>query len=106
MAPTDRLLERDTVLAEMESHRRAAARGGGRVVLLRGDAGVGKTAVIARFVAGLGQKARLLRGWCDPLTAPRPLGPLMDMLAGRSANWPSITGPDQPGGHEGDLNTA
>jgi DNA-binding CsgD family transcriptional regulator len=84
VAPTDRLLERDTVLAELDGCRRAAARGAGRVVLLRGEAGVGKTAVIARFVAGLGQKARVLRGWCDPMTAPRPLGPLIDMLADAS----------------------
>ena len=81
VASTDRLLERDAVLAELDRERRAAARNGGRVVLLRGEAGVGKTTVIARFVAGLGSRARVLRGWCDPLSAPRPLGPLIDMLA-------------------------
>jgi DNA-binding CsgD family transcriptional regulator len=75
------LLERDAVLADLDRHRRAAGRGAGRMVLLRGEAGVGKTTVIARFVAGLGQRVRVLRGWCDPLTAPRPLGPLIDMLA-------------------------
>ena len=52
----------------------------GRVALLRGEAGVGKTAVITRFSVGLGS-ARLLYGWCDPLTAPRPLGPLVDALS-------------------------
>jgi DNA-binding CsgD family transcriptional regulator len=84
VAPKDRLLERDAVLAELNRHRRAAARGAGRLVLLRGEAGVGKTTVIARFVGGLGHSARVLRGWCDPLTAPRPLGPLIDMLAATS----------------------
>jgi DNA-binding CsgD family transcriptional regulator len=82
--PVDRLLERDTALAELHRCRRAAARGGGRVVLLRGEAGVGKTAVIARFLAGPDQRARVLRGWCDPLTAARPLGPLIDTLASLS----------------------
>ena len=77
----DRLLERDAVLAELERCRRAAARGCGRMVLLRGEAGVGKTAVIARFIAGVGQRARVVRGWCDALATPRPLGPLVDMLA-------------------------
>ncbi len=81
MAPRDRLLERGTVLAQLEQARRAVARSGGRLVLLRGEAGVGKTTVIARFVDGLGQRAQVLRGWCEPLTAPRPLGPLVDMLA-------------------------
>jgi DNA-binding CsgD family transcriptional regulator len=81
VAAVDRLLERDEVLAELGRCRRVAARGSGRMVLLRGEAGVGKTAVIARFLAGLGPGARVVRGWCDPLTAPRPLGPLIDMLA-------------------------
>lgn len=81
VAPRDQLLERGTVLAELDQAQRAVSRGGGRLVLLRGEAGVGKTAVIARFVAGLGQRARVLRGWCDPLAAPRPPGPLIDMLA-------------------------
>jgi predicted ATPase len=84
VAPRDRLLERGTVLAELDQAQRAVARGGGRLVLLRGEAGVGKTTVISRFVAGLGPRARLLRGWCDPLTAPRPLGPLIDMLVDTS----------------------
>ncbi|HEX2284897.1 MAG TPA: AAA family ATPase, partial [Mycobacterium sp.] len=81
MARTDRLLERDAPLAELDRSQRAAARGRGRVVLLHGEAGVGKTTVIARFVAGLGRRALVMRGWCDPLSAPRPLGPLLDMLA-------------------------
>ncbi|MBE1550684.1 DNA-binding CsgD family transcriptional regulator [Mycobacterium sp. OAS707] len=81
MASTDRLLERNDALAQLDRHRRAVAAGSGRMVLLRGEAGVGKTTVIARFVAGLGHRARVLRGWCDPLTAPRPLGPMLDMFA-------------------------
>jgi len=55
------------------------------VVLLRGEAGAGKTAVIARWVAGLDPSVRVLRGWCDPLDAPRPLGPLVDALPGKRA---------------------
>jgi tetratricopeptide (TPR) repeat protein len=48
--------------------------------LIRGEAGVGKTTVISRFVAEVGRTAQVIRGWCDPLSAPRPLGPLIDML--------------------------
>jgi DNA-binding CsgD family transcriptional regulator len=76
----DRLLERDAMLAELDRCRRTAARSG-RIVLLRGEAGVGKTTVIARFLAGLGLGTRVVRGWCDALATPRPLGPLVDMLA-------------------------
>ncbi len=82
MAGSDRLIERDTALAELKRLRRAAARGDGRVVLLRGEAGAGKTALIRRFLALLSGRTPVLPGWCDPLTAPRPLGPLLDMLGG------------------------
>lgn len=80
MAPKERVLERDVVLAALDRHQRSTARGRGRVILLRGEAGVGKSTAIARFVAGLPSRTRVLRGWCDPLGAPRPLGPLIDML--------------------------
>ena len=75
------LLERQAALAELGGLARWAMRGAGRLVLLRGEAGVGKTAVIRGFTAGLGASARVMWGWCDPLAAPRPLGPLIDMLA-------------------------
>jgi DNA-binding CsgD family transcriptional regulator len=74
------LLERESVLAELAMLGQRAGRGAGRVVLLRGEAGVGKTAVIRRFIAGLDERVRVLRGSCDPLSTPRPLGPLVDML--------------------------
>ena len=75
------LLERQAVLAELTGLARRVARGGGRLVLLRGEAGVGKTAVIAGFLGGLDVSVTVLRGWCDPLAAPRPLGPLVDTCA-------------------------
>lgn len=80
----EQLFERGTVLAELDQAQRAVVRGAGRLMLLRGEAGVGKTTVISRFVGGLGQHVRVLQGWCDPLTSPRPLGPLVDMLADTS----------------------
>ena len=79
----DGLLERDAVLAQLGALARRVARGDpGEVVLLRGEAGVGKTAVLAQFADGPDRRLRALRGWCDPLAAPRPLGPLIDSLAG------------------------
>ena len=75
------LLERESVLGQLGVLGQRAGRGAGRVVLLRGEAGVGKSAVIRRFIAGLDERVRVLRGYCDPLATPRPLGPLIDMLA-------------------------
>ncbi len=77
------LLEREAPLAQLNALARRVVRGGpGHVVLLRGEAGVGKTALLARFAHPLDSGIRVLRGWCDPLLAPRPLGPLTDALAG------------------------
>lgn len=76
-----RLLEREPALAALHRCHRATTRGRGQVVLLRGEAGVGKTAVIARFLSGLDPGTRVLRGWCDGSATPRPLGPFIDMLA-------------------------
>lgn len=75
------LLEREAALADLAGSARRAARGTGQVVLLLGEAGVGKTTVIDRFLERCGHPGRVLRGWCDPLSTPRPLGPLKDIAA-------------------------
>jgi DNA-binding CsgD family transcriptional regulator len=51
----------------------------GILVLLGGEAGGGKTALLRRFCADCGSVARVLWGSCDPLFTPRPLGPFIDM---------------------------
>src|SRR6266511_2568999 len=49
----------------------------GRVLLVSGEAGVGKTALLRQFCEECRQSARILWGGCDPLFTPRPLGPLL-----------------------------
>src|SRR5262245_26569734 len=56
-----------------------AASGHGRLVLVGGEAGVGKTSLVRRFTQGLPRGVRVLWGGCDPLSLPRPLGPLLDV---------------------------
>jgi DNA-binding CsgD family transcriptional regulator/tetratricopeptide (TPR) repeat protein len=53
----------------------------GRTVLVRGEAGIGKTALLNDFCTGLNSSARVLRAACDPLFTPQPLGPLFDLAA-------------------------
>jgi DNA-binding CsgD family transcriptional regulator/tetratricopeptide (TPR) repeat protein len=80
------LLEREAPLARLSALARRVARGGpGEVVLLRGEAGVGKTAMLSRLTDQPEPRLRVLRGWCDPLGAPRPHGPLTDALPGLEA---------------------
>jgi len=73
------LLERDDALAVLE-HALAEARAGrGGVVLVSGDAGVGKTALVRAFCAYSAPDLRVLVGGCDGLRTPRPLGPFADI---------------------------
>ena len=73
------LLERVDALALLEESLAAVKSGAsGRLVLVAGEAGVGKTALLRRFREE--QRAlRILWGSCDPLFMPRPLGPLLDI---------------------------
>lgn len=71
------LLERAPGLAEL-GRRLEESRKIGRLVLVGGEAGVGKTALLRRFCV-LHRDTRALWGACDPLFTPRPFGPLYDI---------------------------
>jgi ATP/maltotriose-dependent transcriptional regulator MalT len=72
------LLERGHALEALAAAYESAERGEGRVVLVAGEPGIGKTSLVTRFLAGLDPRARVLLGSCDDLTIPRPLGPFRD----------------------------
>src|SRR6059058_298116 len=72
------LLERSAQLSALdEAHAAVAASGKGRVVVLGGEAGVGKTTLLREFCES--KPARIVRGACDALFTPRPLGPLFEI---------------------------
>jgi DNA-binding CsgD family transcriptional regulator len=66
---------RDELAAEVE---RASA-GGGRIVLLRGEAGAGKTRLVREVFA---DRDHVYVGACDDLLVPQALGPLWDVARG------------------------
>ena len=71
------LLERAGQLAVLEEALAYVGRGGrGTVVVVSGEAGVGKTALLRSFCAGVAGPQAVLWGTCDPLFTPRPFGPL------------------------------
>jgi len=72
------LLEREEPLASLAACAGEARRGQGRLVLVSGEAGVGKSALVERFTAGL-DGARCYLGACDGLFTPRPLGAFLDI---------------------------
>src|SRR6516164_9426337 len=74
------LLERSGQLRALGGALAAvAASGAGRIVLVAGEAGIGKTALLRRFCAGADGSARVLWAGCEPLFTPRPLGPVLDL---------------------------
>jgi len=75
------LLERDGEREALEAAI-AESRVAGRVVVVSGEAGIGKTAL----VSSLAEAHRVLWGACDPLITPRPMGPLRDVA--RQAGGP------------------
>jgi DNA-binding CsgD family transcriptional regulator/tetratricopeptide (TPR) repeat protein len=74
------LLERETFLSSLAEYAEDARRGAGRLVLVSGEAGVGKTALLERFEQDL-PDAVWAWGMCDGMFTPRPLGPLFDVAA-------------------------
>jgi DNA-binding CsgD family transcriptional regulator/tetratricopeptide (TPR) repeat protein len=73
------LLERDTDLGILDSALDEASRGVGSVVLVSGEAGIGKTSLVRQFAHNHSENARILWGACDDLTTPRTLGPFHDI---------------------------
>jgi DNA-binding CsgD family transcriptional regulator/tetratricopeptide (TPR) repeat protein len=75
------LLERDLFLEDLDRLLSQAASGQGHLVFIAGEAGVGKSSLVDEFCRRVFDTARCLRGSCDPLSTPRPLGPLFDIAA-------------------------
>ena len=74
------LLERTAFLRTLAEYAAEARLGDGRLVLVSGESGMGKTALVEAFQQRL-KGARWLWGACDGLLTPRPLGPVFDVGA-------------------------
>jgi predicted ATPase len=73
------LLERDAELATLDAVMARAANGHGQIAVISGEAGIGKTTLVERFVERQADAVRALWGACEALFTPRPLGPLYDI---------------------------
>jgi ATP/maltotriose-dependent transcriptional regulator MalT len=73
------LLERGTELSLLRHRLAEAADRRGSIVLLSGEAGIGKSSVLQAWSADPGHEAQLLVGWCDDFLTRRTLGPLHDI---------------------------
>jgi DNA-binding CsgD family transcriptional regulator/tetratricopeptide (TPR) repeat protein len=75
------LLEREPLLAALGDYAADAASGHGRLVLVTGEAGIGKTSLVDAFSASRPEFSWLWSA-CDGGFTPRPLGPLHEIAAG------------------------
>jgi DNA-binding CsgD family transcriptional regulator/tetratricopeptide (TPR) repeat protein len=73
------LLERDSFLETLAERLSLASSGHGGVIVIGGEAGVGKTSLLEAFAAVHDETARVLWSGCEPLSTPRALGPLHDV---------------------------
>ena len=83
MAPA--LLERESDAAALAAALHEA-RTEGRAILVVGESGIGKTRLVRTVLQDAGLP--VLWGACDPLSTPRPLGPLRDIVRGRDLDDP------------------
>jgi predicted ATPase len=74
------ILERDDELSVLADAVRAAAGGHGSVVLVFGEAGIGKPSLVEAVRAQLPAEGRMFVGYCDDLATPRTLGPFRDLV--------------------------
>ena len=80
-----RLLERD---GELETLARAvdqADAGRGCLVLVGGEAGIGKTSLVRALRDRVGERVSFLVGACEPLSVPVPLGPFRELTEAAGA---------------------
>lgn len=77
------LVEREELLTRLATCLQEA-RTTGRLALVGGEAGTGKTRLARTFVETCPDTFRVLWGTCDPLSTPSPLAPFQDMAPFRA----------------------
>ncbi len=66
-------------MGELDAALKEASAGGGRMAVVSGEAGIGKTVLVEEFTRRLPSSVRVLWGACDALLTPRPLGLLYEI---------------------------
>ncbi len=89
------LVERDTELTVLRRLLDDLGSSGGRVVLVRGEAGIGKSALVSQFLTDSGDRTHALVGGCDDLLTPQPLGPIWDVARHDAALAAPLSGGDR-----------
>ena len=89
------LLERADALAQLDGALQRATTGpGGAIVMVGGEAGVGKTSLVRAFCAG--RSGAWSGARCDALFTPRPLGPIVEIADGLGGDLPALVDGEAP----------
>ncbi len=88
------LLEREDQLRILEGAVVTATGGRGCLVLIGGEAGIGKTSLVRALRARSAGRFTFLVGACEPLSVPVPLGPLRELSEAAGAGDLSELGSD------------
>lgn len=88
----DALLEREAELAVLQEAVRGLSSGHGCLVLVGGEAGIGKTTLVRALRERAGAEAAFLGGGCEPLSVPVPLAPLREL--GEAAGESELAEPE------------
>jgi DNA-binding CsgD family transcriptional regulator/tetratricopeptide (TPR) repeat protein len=75
------LIERDEFLGLLQKHLKNVEEGDGHCVLISGEAGIGKTALVKAFCKQHEGECDIFQGACDDLFTPRHLAPIYDILS-------------------------
>lgn len=84
-----RLLERELQMESLDSALEHVVQHRGRIVLVSGEAGIGKTSLLREF-ADHAEGARILWGGCEALFTPCPLAPLHDIARQIGGDFPAV----------------
>ncbi len=96
MRAVGKIVERTEELSRLEGALAEVRDGGeGRLVLLAGEAGTGKT-VLLRCFCEAQHDARVLWGACEPLLTSRPLSPLIDVAEDVAGELQRLLDTDPP----------
>jgi DNA-binding CsgD family transcriptional regulator len=77
---SDILVGRDAELETLRAAFAEVSHGGQRAILISGEAGIGKSRLIAEFTAGLGDQARVVVGNCLESRGMTAYGPIRQIL--------------------------
>jgi DNA-binding CsgD family transcriptional regulator len=75
------LIEREPYLGALADHLADVVAGTGRLVVVGGEAGVGKTTLLRTFADERADDMRIAWGSCDGLFTPEPLAPVAEIAA-------------------------